>query len=112
MRRRRRVTGRFFVFLTILLLAIALFVLQFVDFGEKEDVIFTSTASYQEQLDCVIIRDEPVTSSNAVVHVEYLAKESTEVAEGDVVANLFTTGYSENLLTRLETTRQNIQSYI
>ncbi len=111
MRRRRRVTGRFFVFLTILLLAIALFVLQFVDFGTKEDVIFTSTASYQEQLDCVIIRDEPVTSSNAVVHVEYLAKESTEVAEGDVVANLFTTGYSENLLTRLETTRQNIQSY-
>ncbi len=109
--RGRRVTGRFFVFMTILLVAIAVVVLQFIDFGAAEDVIFTSTASYQEQLDCVIIRDEPVTTSPATVRVEYLAKESTEVAQGDVIANLFTTGYSENLITRLETTRQNIQSY-
>jgi len=109
--RRRRVTGRFFVFVTILLIAVALLVLQFIDFGGKEDIIFQSTASYQEQMDCVIIRDEPVTSSRDTVRVEYLAKEATEVAEGDVIANLFTTGYSENLLTRLETTRQNIQSY-
>lgn len=111
MRRRRRVTGRFFVFITIMLVAVALFIARFVDLGDSEDVIFQSTASYQEQLDCVIIRDEPVTSSNATVRVEYLAKESTEVAEGDTIANLFTTGYSENLITRLETTRQNIQSY-
>lgn len=97
--------------MTILLVAIAVLILQFMDFGAGEDVIFTSTASYQEQLDCVIIRDEPVTTSPATVRVEYLAKESTEVAEGDTIANLFTTGYSENLLTRLETTRQNIQSY-
>lgn len=111
MRRRRRVTGRFFVFITVLLVALALLILQFIDFGEDEDVIFQSTASYQEQLDCVIIRDEPVTASTATVHVEYLAKEATEVAQGDTIANLFTTGYSESLLTKLETTRQNIQSY-
>lgn len=97
--------------MTILLVAIAVLILQFMDFGAGEDVIFTSTASYQEQLDCVIIRDEPVTASPATVRVEYLAKESTEVNEGDTIANLFTTGYSQNLLTKLETTRQNIQSY-
>ena len=109
--RGKRVTGRFFVFVTILLVAVALLILQFVDFGSKEDVIFQSTASYQQVLDCVIIRDEAVTSSTATVHVEYLAKEATEIAEGDTIANLFTTGYSENLLSKLETTRQNIQSY-
>ena len=109
--RRKRVTGRFFVFVTILLVAVALFLLQFVDLGAKEDVIFQSTASYQQVLDCVIIRDEPVTSSTATVHVDYIAKEATEIAEGDAIADLFTTGYSENLLTKLETTRQNIQSY-
>lgn len=97
--------------MTILLVAIAVLILRFMDFSAGEDVIFTSTASYQEQLDCVIIRDEPVTLSPATVRVEYLAKESTEVSEGETIANLFTTGYSENLLTRLETTRQNIQSY-
>lgn len=107
----RRVTGRFFVFMTIILVAIAVLILQFMDFGTSEDVIFTSTASYQEELDCVIIRDEPVTASTSTVHVEYMARESTEVAEGDAIANLFTTGYSESLLSKLETTRQNIQSY-
>ena len=109
--RRRRVTGRFFVFVTILLAAVAALAVQFIDFGGSEDVIFQSTASYQEQMDCVIIRDEPVIVSSDTVRVEYLAKEATEVSQGDVIANLFTTGYSENLLTRLETTRQNIQSY-
>ena len=109
--RGKRVTGRFFVFVTILLVAVALLILQFVDIGSKEDVIFQSTASYQQVLDCVVIRDESVTSSNSTVHVEYLAKEATEIAEGDNIANLFTTGYSENLLSKLETTRQNIQSY-
>ena len=97
--------------MTIILVAIAVLILQFMDFGSDEDVIFTSTASYQEQMNCVIIRDEPVTVSPSTVRVEYLAKESTEVSEGDTVANLFTTGYSQNLLTKLETTRQNIQSY-
>ena len=109
--RRKRVTGRFFVFVTILLVAVALLLVQFIDLGAREDVIFQSTASYQQVLDCVIIRDEPVTLSPSTVHVEYIAKEATEVSEGAAVANLFTTGYSENLLTKLETTRQNIQSY-
>lgn len=97
--------------MTIILVAIAVLILQFMDFDADEDVIFTSTASYQEKMDCVIIRDEPVTISPATVRVEYLAKESTEVSQGATIANLFTTGYSENLLTKLETTRQNIQSY-
>jgi hypothetical protein len=97
--------------MTIILVAIAVLILQFMDFSAGEDVIFTSTASYQEQMDCVIVRDEPVTLSPSTVRVEFLAKESTEVAEGDTIANLFTTGYSQNLLTKLETTRQNIQSY-
>ena len=109
--RGRRVTGRFFVFVTILLIAIAILILQFIDFGANQDYIFQSTASLQEKMDCVIIRDEPVTSSKATVSVEYVAKEATVVDEGDTIANLFTTGYSENLLTKLETTRQNIQSY-
>ena len=60
---------------------------------------------------CAIIRDESVFESDSVVRVEYVAKENTEIAQGDTIANLYTTGYSESLLTKLETTRQNIQAY-
>ncbi|MGN0802650.1 MAG: HlyD family efflux transporter periplasmic adaptor subunit [Candidatus Faecivicinus sp.] len=109
--RRRKIKGRFFVFLAILLIAIFLIVRPFLNFGSSEDVIFTSTASYQQQMPCVIIRDEAVTESSATVRVEYIANECTEVSTGDTIANLFTTGYSESLLTKLETTRQNIQAY-
>ena len=109
--RRRKIKGRFFVFLAILLVAVFLIVRPFLNFGSSEDVIFTSTASYQQQMPCVIIRDEAVTESSATVRVEYIANECTEVSTGDTIANLFTTGYSESLLTKLETTRQNIQSY-
>ncbi|MBQ8972241.1 MAG: hypothetical protein IJ074_04100 [Clostridia bacterium] len=112
MRRRRiRVKARFFVFLAILLIAIFLLVRPHIRFGLREDVVFTATASYDEVMDAVILRDEPVTASSATVRVEYVAREVSAVSEGDTIANLFTTGYTESLLTRLETTRQNIQSY-
>ena len=111
MRRRRRVTGRFYIFIALILLAVFLIVRPFLNLGSKEDVIFTWNSSYEQKMDCVIIRDEAVTSSDSTVRVEYIAQENTEIAEGANIANLYTTGYSENLLSRLEATRQNIQAY-
>ena len=109
--RRRRVAGRFYIFIAILLLAIFLVVRPHLNLGGSEDVIFVWNSAFEQSMDCVFIRDERVEASEAVVRVEYLAKENTEVAQGDLIANLFTTGYSESLLTRLEETRQNIQAY-
>lgn len=110
--RRRRVAGRFYIFIAILLLAIFLVVRPHLNLGGGgEDVIFVWNSAFEQSMDCVFIRDERVESSEAVVRVEYLAKENTEVAQGDLIANLFTTGYSESLLKRLEETRQNIQAY-
>ncbi len=109
--RKKRVTGRFFIFIAIIVVIIALIVYQFVDFGGSEDYIFSSTATYAQELDGVIIRDEEVYTSESTVRVEYIAKEYSLISEGDTVAYLYTTGYSESLLEKLETTRQNIQSY-
>ena len=111
MRRRRRVTGRFVLLVMLLAIAIAAVVIVRNWPGSREETIFTAQASYQQVLDCVIVRDEPVTSSSSTVRVEYLAHEATEISAGETVANLFSTGYTESLLTRLETTRQNIQAY-
>lgn len=109
--RKRRVAKRFYLFIALILLAAFwLFVRPHLNFG-GEDVVFVWNSAYEQSMDCVIIRDETVEASDSIVHVEYVAKENTEIAEGDTVANLFTTGYSESLLSRLEETRQNIQAY-
>ena len=109
--RGKRVTARFFVFIAIVVVVVFLVVRSFLHIGGGEDVIFTWNSDYTQQLDCVIIRDEYATLSDSTVRVEYIGKENTEVSEGDTIANLFTTGYTESLLTKLETTRQNIQAY-
>ena len=109
--RRRRVTKRFYIFIAVILLAVFLVVRPYLNFGSGEDVVFVWNSAYEQSMDCVIIRDEVVEASDSIVRVEYIARENTEIAKGDTVANLFTTGYTESLLSRLEETRQNIQAY-
>jgi len=109
--RRRRVTGRFYIFLTIVALIAFLIVRPFVFSGPRETVIMMANSAYTQKLDCIIIRDEAVTSSDSTARVEYIAKENSLVEQGDTVVNLYTTGYSESLLNNLEKTRQNIQAY-
>ena len=70
-----------------------------------------ANAAQRQTVDCVIIRDEQVFTSDSTARVEYLATENSLVAQGDSVANLYTTGYSEGLLNNLEATRKKIQDY-
>lgn len=109
--RRRRVTGRFFIFVAILLVAAFLLVRPLIFSAPKVTQIMMANASQVQKVDCVLIRNEHVISSDSTARVEYIAPENTLVNTGDVVANLYATGYSENLLKNLETTRSNIQAY-
>ena len=109
--RRRRVTGRFYIFLMIVALIAFLIARPFIFSGPKESVIMMANSAYTQKLDCIIIRDEAVTASDSTARVEYIAKENSLVGQGDTVVNLYTTGYSESLLNNLEKTRQDIQAY-
>ena len=109
--RRRRVTGRFYLFLAVLLLIAFLVIRRFMFTGSRETVIMMANAAQRQTVDCVLIRDESVTVSDSTARVEYIAPENSLVAEGDNVANLYATGYSENLLDNLEATRKKIQDY-
>jgi len=109
--RRRRVTGRFYIFLLIVALIAFLILRPFLFSGPRESVIMMANSAYTQKLDCIIIRDEQVTSSDSTARVEYIAKENSLIGQGDTVVNLYTTGYSESLLNNLENTRQNIQAY-
>ena len=109
--RRKRVTGRFFVFL-LALLVIAFLILRPKLFpGSKETVIMMANADQRQTVDCVIIRDESVTLAESTARVEYISPENSLVTADTTVANLYATGYSESLLNNLETTRKKIQDY-
>ena len=111
MRRKRRVTGRFYIFL-LLLLVIAFLILRPHLFSSgKVAAIMTATAQYSQMMDCVIIRDEKVVSSESITRIEYTAAENTLVNAGDTIAYVYTSGYSEGLLAKLEETRRTIQEY-
>ena len=109
--RRRRVTGRFFVFLVVVLVAAFLLLRPLLFGGPRVSQIMMANAPQVQMVDCVLIRDEHVISSDSTARVEYIAPENTLVKSGDVVANLYATGYSEGLLDNLEATRSNIQAY-
>ena len=109
--RRRRVTGRFFLFLAVLLAAALVLVRQLFFAGPRVSQVMMANASQQQKADCVLIRDESVIEAESAARVEYIAPEDALVSAGDVVANVYATGYSEGLLNNLEATRSNIQAY-
>ena len=111
MRRRKRVTGRFYIFLLILLGIAFLIVRPYLHLGNREAVIMTATSEFSSMMDCVIVRDEEVITSESTARVEYIAPEATLVNAGDTVAYVYTAGYSEGLLSKLEETRAQIQDY-
>ena len=111
MRRRKRVTGRFYIFLLVVAVIAFLFLRPYLNLGSREAVIMTANTQYSQMMDCIIIRDEQITSSESTARVEYIATENTLVNEGDTVAYVYTAGYSEGLLQKLEETRSKIQDY-
>lgn len=111
MRKKRRVTGRFYLFLLLLLVIAFLIARPFLFGGPRVSQIMMANAPQEQTVDCVLIRDEHLIESDSTARVEYIAPENSLVAAGDVVANLYTTGYSENLLNNLEATRSKIQEY-
>ena len=109
--RKKRVTGRFYLFLLALLVIAFLILRPMFITRSQETVIMMSNAAQRQTVDCVILRDESVFTSDSTARVEYIAPENSLVAQGDNVANLYTTGYSESLLDNLEATRKKIQDY-
>lgn len=111
MRRKKRVTGRFYFFLLILLVIAFLIVRPQLNLGSSEAVIMTAQSEFSQMMDCVIVRDEQVVTAESAARVEYIAPEGTLVNAGDTVAYVYTAGYSESLLAKLEETRAEIQDY-
>ncbi len=109
--RRVRIKGRFFVFLALVALIVFFIVRPYLSFGEKTEVISMASSNYTKTMSAVIVRNESLVTAESVARIEYIAAEDTLVNPGDVVCYLYSTGYSESELKKLETIRENIQAY-
>ena len=109
--RKKRITGRFYLFLFLIGVVAFLILRPHLSFGPRLTVVMPATASYTQQTRAVIVRDEQAVTSESTARVEYVATEGTLVEEGATVAYLYSAGYTENELKKLEDIRQNIQAY-
>lgn len=109
--RRVRIKGRFFVFLALVALIVFFVVRPYISFGEKTEVISMASSNYTKTMSAVIVRNESLVTAESVARIEYIAAEDTLVNPGDVLCYLYSTGYSESELKKLETIRENIQAY-
>lgn len=111
MRRRYRVTGRFYFLLLILAVIAFLIIRPHISFGEKVEVLSIASSAYTHTTDAVIIRDEKLVTADSVTRIEYVIPENTLAYPGDTIAYLYSTGYSQTELSKLEDVRENIQAY-
>ena len=84
----RKVTGRFFIFLMILVVVIFLIVYQLLPSGPKEGLVVSGSTSQAYRVQAVILRDEPLTLVDGNSTVEYVAEECGTVKKGDEIALL------------------------
>ena len=108
---KKRITGRFYVFVIAIAVIAFLLIRAVLPMGVAEAVIMLATATDQQYLDAVIVRDETVASYAGVTRIAYVAAEGSLVQEGDEIAYVYSAGYSEREMERLESTRQQIQEY-
>lgn len=114
-RRKRhvRIQARFYVFLVLLAL-IALMLLLWVNqwnrLGTTAIVTQASLGSqYQGQI--VIVRDETLYDAEGVTRVDYVAEEGSHLYKGGVICRVYSSGYNQTEINKLENYRSVIQQY-
>lgn len=108
---RKRVTGRFYVFLILMGIGIYFVVRELMPDGVSEAIVTMAATSYTQAVDAVIVRNEEVVSFEGSGRVVYIAAEGAHVTKGEEVADVYTAGYSEKQMNNLETVRQRIRAY-
>ena len=92
---KKRITGRFYVFVLVIAVIAFLLVRSVLPMGVSEAVIMLATATDQQYLDAVIVRDETVVSYAGVTRIAYVAAEGSLVEEGDEIAYIDSSGIQE-----------------
>ena len=109
--RRFRATGRFYVFIAMLLVGLFFIVREFWALDSPEAIVTTASASYTTTMDAIILRDESVSAYEGEGRVEYLVDEGATVSAGENIVDLYAASYITKAFTELETIRGTIRDY-
>ena len=108
----RQPTGKFFLFMILLLGAITYFVISCVrPSRQRYEQVTAATESDTRSIQAVIIRDEQVVSMDSNSTLVYVASEGAYLSAGEEIAYVYSAGYSVKQMEKLETIRQSIRDY-
>ena len=115
MRRRRhvRIQARFYVFL-ILLALIALMLFLWLNQRNRlgtTAIVTQSSLGSQYQGQIVIVRDETLYDAEGVTRIDYVAEEGSHLYKGGVICRVYSSGYNQTEINKLESYRSAIQQY-
>lgn len=102
-----RVQPRFYLILFLLSLAAVIIALLLT--RERSAMVRSGTLGKDRVFPAIIARDEVMQPSPGTYErIEYYKAEGEEVAKGEEVASVYTSGYSRDMLSELEETRKEI----
>ena len=108
----RRPTGRFFILLMLVIGVVLFAVMNLFRPGEvRYDIVRSGSSSDTRRVQAVIMRNEKVVSMDSGGTINYVAQEGSMMAEGDVIAYIYSAGYSASQLQALEKVRSDIRAY-
>ena len=109
---KRQPTGRFFIFLILLLGTITcILVNQLRRPRQRYEQVTAATESDTRGVQAVIIRNEQAVSMDSNSTLVYVASEGAYLSAGDEIAYVYSAGYSVKQMEKLETIRQSIRDY-
>lgn len=109
---RRQPTGKFFLFLTLMLGAAAYLAVTLLQPGaQRYEQVTAATESDVRSVQAVVIRDEQAVSMDSNSTLVYVAAEGEYLSAGDEIAYIYSAGYSIKQMEKLETIRQSIREY-
>ncbi|MEG0934769.1 MAG: HlyD family efflux transporter periplasmic adaptor subunit [Clostridia bacterium] len=109
--RRKRITGRFYVFLALVLIGGYFVLRELIPDAAQEAVVTLANDTYSLSVDALVVRDEVVTSYEGKGRIVYTATEGQAVKAGDPVCEVYSAGYSEKEMEKLESVRQQVRAY-
>ncbi|MEG2859872.1 MAG: HlyD family efflux transporter periplasmic adaptor subunit, partial [Clostridia bacterium] len=109
--RRKRITGRFYVFLALVLIGGYFVLRELIPDAAQEAVVTLANDTYSLSVDALVVRDEVVTSYEGKGRIVYTATEGQVVKSGDPICEVYSAGYSEKEMDKLESVRQQVRAY-
>ncbi len=111
---RARIQPRFFLSLLVLALigGLVYFALQGMGGNRRGTAVAQKhSIGSQFQGQGVIVRDEALTAADSITNIDFVAEEGALVFAKEVLCNVYSAGYNQAEINRLETYREKIRQY-